>query len=196
MKFSEMPYKRPNIDEVINNYKDLIKRFKDAKSYEEAKKVFLEREKFSDMIDTASTLVYVRQSIDTRDKFYSEEKDFWDENDPKLEEYYQEWVEAMLDSPFRKDFEKEYGDLLFINAEMDKKTFSPEIIEDMQKENELVSEYGDLIASAQIPFRGGTYTLSQLTPFMTDADDATRLEAWKAEGQWYKEHQSDLDRIY
>ncbi|MBR4795035.1 MAG: M3 family oligoendopeptidase, partial [Lachnospiraceae bacterium] len=196
MKFSEMPYKRPDIDEVINNYKDLIKRFKEAKSYEEAREVFIERDKWSDEVDTTSTLCYVRQSIDTRDKFYSEEKDFWDENDPKLEEYYQEWVEAMLNSPFRKDFEKEYGDLLFINAEMDKKTFSPEIIEDMQKENELVSEYGDLIASAQIPFRGGTYTLSQLTPFMTDADDTTRLEAWKAEGQWYKEHQSDLDRIY
>ena len=48
----------------------------------------------------------------------------------------------------------------FVNAEIERKTFSPAIIEDMQKENELVSEYDDLIASAQIPFEGGVYTLS------------------------------------
>ena len=102
----------------------------------------------------------------------------------------------MLASPFRKDFEAEYGDLLFVNAEIEKKTFSPEIIEDMQTENELVTEYDKLIASAQIPFEGGVYTLSQLTPFKTDADDARRLAAWKAEGKWYKENQARLDSLY
>ena len=40
------------------------------------------------------------------------------------------------------------------------------------------------------------YTLSQMTPFKTDADDARRLAAWKAEGQWYKDHQQELDSLY
>ena len=66
----------------------------------------------------------------------------------------------------------------------------------MQKENELVREYDKLIASAQIPFEGGIYTLSQLAPFRTDADDARRLAAWKAGRQWYKDNQPQLDRIY
>ena len=67
---------------------------------------------------------------------------------------------------------------------------------DMKRENALAQEYVKLIASAQIPFEGGTYTLSQLTPFKKSADDAQRLAAWKAEGSWYKEHQADFDRIY
>ncbi len=196
MKFSEMPYKRPDSEAVIQSIQDLTERFKNAKSYEEARTVFLEYEEKEKAVDTTATLAYVRQSIDTRDKFYSEEKSFWDEFGPEAEEYEQQWLEAMLVSPFRKDFEAEYGDLLFVNAEIEKKTFSPEIIEDMQKENELVDEYDNLIASAQIPFEGGVYTLSQLTPFMTDADDARRLAAWKAEGKWYKEQQPQLDRIY
>ena len=83
-----------------------------------------------------------------------------------------------------------------MNAEIEKKTFSPEIISDMQKENELVDEYDKLIASAQIPFEDGVYTLSQLSPFKTDADDARRLAAWKAEGQWYKDNQDRLDAIH
>ena len=52
------------------------------------------------------------------------------------------------------------------------------------------------MASAQIPFEGGVYTLSQLTPFKSDPDDARRLAAWKAEGNWYKENQAKLDDLY
>ena len=33
-------------------------------------------------------------------------------------------------------------------------------------------------------------------PFKSDPDDARRLAAWKAEGQWYKDNQDKLDGIY
>ena len=196
MKFHEMPYERPDPQEIIAQMKEATEKLKNAKSYEEARAVFLDLEERSKTVETTSTLAYIRQSIDTRDEFYKKEKEFWDEFGPELEEYSQQWLEALLASPFRKDFENEYGDLLFVNAEIERKTFSPEIIPDMQKENELVSEYDDLIASAQIPFEDGVYTLSQLAPFRTDADDARRLAAWKADGSWYKENQQQLDRIY
>ena len=74
---------------------------------------------------------------------------------------------AMLASPFRADFSREYGDLMFVNAEIELKTFSPEIIPQLQQENDLTQEYEKLLASAQIPFEGRVYTLSQLTPFKT-----------------------------
>ena len=56
--------------------------------------------------------------------------------------------------------------------------------------------YEKLLASAQIPFEGKQYTISQMTPFKNDPDDARRLQAWKAEGQWYKDHQQELDSLY
>ena len=196
MKFSEMPYKRPDAEAVKAELADLTERFKNAKSYEEARSVFLEKEEREKDPDTMATLAYIRHSIDTRDEFYDGEIEFWDEIGPELEEYEQAWISAMLTSPFRGEFEAEYGDLLFVNAELDRKTFSPEIITDLQKENELTTEYAKLLASAQIPFEGGVFTLSQLTPFKTDADDARRLAAWKAEGRWYKDNQARLDGIY
>ena len=196
MKFSEMPYRRPDPEEMKKGFQAYTEQLKNAKSYEEAKAVFLAYEDWYKADDTTATLAYVRQSIDTRDEFYNGEKEFWDEIGPELEEYEQAWIEALVESPFRKDFEAEYGELLFMKAEMEKKTFSPEIVEDMQKENELVSEYDDLIASAQIPFEGGVYTLSQMEPFQDDPDDARRVAAWKAKGRWFKDHQPDLDRIY
>ena len=196
MKFSEMPYKRPDPEELKAELQGWTQRLKAAKSYEEARAVFLEKQEKEKHPETMATLAYIRQSIDTQDAFYNKEKDFWDDFGPEIEEYEQEWKEAMLISPFRKDFEAEYSDLLFLNIEIARKTFSPVIIEDMQRENELVDAYDNLIASAQIPFEGGVYTLSQLEPFQDDPDDGRRLAAWKAKGQWYKDNQPQLDRIY
>ena len=196
LKIKDMPYERPDIDAVIEQLAGLTARLKAAGSYEEAKAVFLEKETLERHIDTLSNLCYIRHSIDTRDEFYSAEQDWWDESMPLLREPEQAWTFAMLESPFRPQFEAEYGNLMFLNAEIEARSFSPAIIPEMQAESKLTTEYGKLIASAQIPFQDGVYTLSQLTPFKTDADDATRLAAWKAEGAWYKEHQADFDRIY
>ncbi len=196
LKFRDMPYERPDADQVKAQLAELTARLAAAASYDEAKAVFLEKETLEKHIDTLANLAYIRHSIDTRDTFYDAEQEYWDNALPELQESLQAWTLAMLQSPYRPDFEAEYGDLMFVNAEIEARSFSPQIVAELQQEGKLKTEYGKLIASAQIPFRGGTYTLSQLTPFKTDADDEVRLEAWKAEGAWYKEHQADLDRIY
>ena len=196
IKFSEMPYQRPDLEELKVKCGGLTRRLEQAGSYAEARDVFLEWETLQKHIQTQSTLASIRHSIDTRDAFYDGEAKFWNGAWPELQEYTQAWTRAMLASPFRADFAAEYGDLMFINAEIELKTFSPEIIPDLQQENDLTQAYEKLLASAQIPFEGGVYTLSQMTPFKTDADDARRLAAWKAEGQWYKDHQQELDSLY
>jgi len=196
MKFSEMRYARPNVEEIKTGMTGLIKRLQEADSYETAKAVFLEADAFTAQFATMATLANVRHSIDTRDTFYDDEMKFWNNTLPELQEYSQQWTMALLQSPFRKDFSAEYGDLLFVNAEIALKSFSPEIIAELQKENDLTQEYEKLLASAQIPFEGKTYTLSQLTPFKSDLDDARRLAAWKAEGQWYKDNQAQFDALY
>ena len=189
MKFKEMPYTRPDPEKVKSDLAKLTERLKAAQSYEEARTVFLEKEQKGKEIYTLATLSLVRHTIDTRDEFYDSETKFWNSFEPEMEEYNQAWLEAMLASPFRGDFAAEYGEIMFVNAEIQKKTFSPDMIPEMQRENELVREYDKLIASAQIPFEGGVYTLAQLAPFKTDPDDARRLAAWKADGSWYKEQQ-------
>lgn len=196
MKFSEMKYERPSLDEAKKELSSLIARLENAASYEEAKKVFLEKETFTKHVETMGTLASIRHSIDTRDEFYDAEVKFFNAAGPELQEYFQKWTEAMLKSPFRADFEKEYGDLMFKNAELDLKSFSPEIIPEMQQENDLAQEYEKLLASAAIEFEGKTYTISQLTPFKQDPDDERRLAAWKAEGKWYKDNGEKLDEIY
>ena len=196
MKFSEMPYARPDLDELKQQLQALTDQLKSAPDYASAHEAFLAQQKLSTHIDTLATLSSVRNSIDTRDKFYDAEEQFWNEAGPELRAYDDAWTAAMLESPFRKDFAAEYGDLMFVNAEIGRKAFSPAIVEELKQENQLVQDYQKLIAGAQIDFEGSTYTISQLSPFKNSPDDAVRLAAWKAEGGWYKAHQPELDEIY
>ena len=191
-----MPYERPDLDELKKKLTKLTEKLRKADSYEAARDIFLLQQQERKHIDTLSTLVEIRHSIDTRDKFYDEEMRFWNAASPELQEFEQEWITEMLHSPWRENFEREYGSLMFQNAEIEARTFKPELIPSLQEENRLVQDYEKLLASAQIPFEGKVYTLSQLTPFKTDADDSRRFAAWKAEGKWYKENQPELDRLY
>ena len=196
VKFSQMLYTRPDMDEVKRRVAALTEQLRAASDYAAAKEAFLAKQTLDKHVATLATLASIRHSIDTRDAFYDGEKKFWNSAAPELQEMDQAWTAAMLASPFRKEFSAEYGELMFINAEIELKTFSPAIIPELQQENELVQEYEKLLASAQIPFEGGVYTLAQLAPFKNDADDGRRLAAWKAEGGWYKEHQAELDNLY
>ena len=196
MKFKDMPYQRPDLAGAKAAVAALTERLKAAGSYEEAKAAFLEMEKESAHLSTMANLANIRHSIDTRDEFYDGEVKFFNAAMPELQEYRQQWTLAMLASPFRKDFTAEYGDLMFVNAEIALKAFDPAIIPELQAEGDLTQAYEKLLASAQIPFEGKTYTLSQLTPFKSDPDDGRRLAAWKAEGRWYKDNQAELDRLY
>jgi len=196
LRFSEMEYRRPDVEALKQEQKALTERLAAAKTYEAARAVFLERDEAFGHIMTLATLASIRHSIDTRDAFYDAENDFWNAAMPELQEYDNAWTRTLLESPFRTEFAAEFGEIVFTNAEIELKTFSPEIIPELQEENRLTNEYEKLLASAQIPFEGGVYTLSQLEPLKSDPDDARRLAAWKADGQWYKEHQDKLDEIY
>jgi len=196
MKFSEMPYTRPDIEGAKARIAELTAALTAASDFEAADKLFLEMEKESAEIETLISIANIRHDIDTNDEFYDKEVEYLDAALPELQEYTQKWTLALLASPFRPDFEAKYGSLMFVNAEMALKTFSPEIIPELQRENALTTEYSKLIASAQIPFEGEVYTLSQLTPIKQGADDARRLAAWKAEGGFYRDNREKFDSIY
>ena len=196
MKFTEMPYTRPDMEAIKAQTAAMTVALREATDYAAAKAVFLQYQESQKHLQTLCTLAEVRHSIDTRDEFYDGEVKYINAAIPEVQEYAQDFTAALLECPFRAEFTAEYGDLMFINAEIALKSFSPEIIPEMQAENDLTMAYEKLLASAQIPFEGKTYTLSQMTPFKSDPDDRRRLAAWKADGQWYKDNQAELDRIY
>lgn len=196
MKLSEMQYVRPDIGEITLKAQALTKALKEADTFEKADGAFAGMDKLQSGLETMSTLAYIRHSVNTLDEFYDGEQSFIDDNLPVVEEYFQSFTLALLSSPFRGELEKKYGELIFKNAEIELKTFSPEIIADLQEESRLVTEYEKLLASAQIDFEGELRTIPQLSPFKQSTDDALRLAAWTAEGSFYMSHKEELDSFY
>lgn len=196
MDFKKLEYKRPDLDVIKKDYEARIEELKNAKTYEEARDVFLKEDAEGKHVDTQATIASIRHSIDTRDEFYEAEEDFWNAAGPELSECGLKWTETLLASPFRKEFAEEFGDIMFVNAEIEKKSFSPEIVAENKEENDLVTKYEKLLATIKIPFEGKEYTMSQFTPFKTDPDDDKRLLAWKAEGKALKDNQEEMDKLY
>lgn len=196
MKFPEYPYSRPDLKEIEQRFKELLVSFNTATSFEEQDQAMLAINKLRSEVDTQATIVSIRHSIDTTDAFYKNEQEFYDEAGPIIQEYITEYYKALVNSKYRAELEDKWGRQLFQLAELALNTFSPEIIEDLQLENKLGTEYTQLIASAKIDFEGEERTLAQLTPFETSTDRDMRRRAYEARYQFMAEHEADFDRIY
>lgn len=196
MKFQDFPYERPNLDVEKETFEKLLTRFKEASSVEEQDQVMKEINHIRNRIETNMSLVEVRHSIDTTDTFYDEENDKIDETSPIYSGMVTDYYRALTTSKFRKELEERWGKLLFDVAELQLKTFSQDVIEDMQKENKLSSEYTKLIASAKIMFDGEERNLSQLGPFAQSKDRETRKRAQEAVSSFFAENEAKFDEIY
>ncbi|OMC69060.1 oligoendopeptidase F [Paenibacillus sp. FSL H7-0326] len=196
MKFSEYRYERPDVAQFEQEFGSLLTVFREAKNADDQAQAMNELNKLRGAVATQLTLVSIRHSVDTNDEFYKAEKDFSDETTPLFQKYITEYYEALVQSEFRPELEARFGKQLFQLAELEIKTFSPDIISDLQLENKLTTEYSKLIASAKIEFEGEERTLSQLIPFGESTDRSMRKRAEEARTAFMSEHEETLDRIY
>ena len=197
MTFSEIKYERVDIQALKDQIASMTERLRAAADFDQAERCFLEMNDLDGRtMRTMRTVAQIRRDIDTRDEFYDAEMKFYNRELPAVQLVKQAWTNALLASPFRAKLEEKYGDVAFLNAELANRTFRPELVEDLQRENELVSRYTKLLASAQIPFDGKICTVSQMQPYKLSTDDKLRRAAWRAEGQWYADQSRELDAIY
>ncbi|MED4203420.1 M3 family oligoendopeptidase [Neobacillus mesonae] len=196
MSFENYTYMRPNLDEITAKYEAALDRFSKAASVDEQSSVMNEINQIRNDIGTMFTLCSIRHSIDTNDEFYKAEQDYMDELGPEVEGLVTKYYQALIDSKFRSELEMKWGLQLFALAESQLKTFKPEIVPQLQKENRLVTEYTKLIASAKIEFEGEERTLAQIDPFIESKDREMRKRASEAKFGFFAEHEAELDRIY
>ncbi|WP_169085044.1 M3 family oligoendopeptidase [Paenibacillus sp. PL91] len=196
MKFNEYRYERPDVKDLEQKIKAQLESFNSADSYEKQDAAMAALNKLRSEFDTQQQIASIRHSIDTNDEFYKAEQDFFDENGPIVQEYLTDYYRSLVHSKFRAQLENKWGRQLFQLAELALKIFSPEVIEDLQRENKLTTEYDKLIASAKIVFEGEERTLSQLAPFQQSTDRDMRRRATEASSGFMAENEETFDRIY
>ena len=198
VKVSELNYERVTIEEFTREMKAVIRQVKEAQT---ASDVLAARDRCNALSvrwQTAEALSYMRYSINTVDEFYVAEKDYYDEVGPLAQNEMLAYTKAMLDTPFRKELEDSGAiiPLVFRSFEVELKSMSPEIIEDMVEENKLVSRYSQLMAAMEFDFRGEKLPRPMLMKYAKSPDRATRKEAYEVLGNTLKVHSADLDEIF
>ena len=196
MNFNDYKYERVDINHTKKKFSSLIKLFSESKNIQEQIKYMDEVIKLRNHVDTMTTLVSIRHSINTNDEFYDNENEYCDEISPIIFSFVTDFYKALINSKFRKELEEKYGKFLFDIAELSLKTFDEKIINDLQNENKLSSKYSKLIASAKIPFDGEDRNLSQMTPYTQSKDRNVRIEASKKVAHFFKKNKKKFDDIY
>lgn len=197
MTFEELPLRIPNLLVVEKKAKNFLEEFQKAKNAKEQARVIRKFDKYYFNIQTDLTIISIRYTLNTQDETYQEAQAKADELIPQIEAVLNiPFAKAMLSSQYYDELESIFG-THFMNMYRAKvQSFDDRIVEDLQEENRLLSQYNLVVSSAQIPFKGGVYNLSQLAKFLEDLDRETRKEASKAYWKFFEDHNEELGKIY
>lgn len=196
LKFSEYPYTRPNMQETEKKFFTFLHAFETAHNLSDAISYIEQITALRKNFDTLASIASVRYTLDTQNTQYQAEQDFFDAEYP----VYQGWITAfykvLLNHILADELKKHYGEQIFRLANAAVKTYHESIVQELQQENTLISEYTKLIGSAQIEFEGNTYNLAGLSPFMQDTDRNRRILAHEAYFSFFQQNEQELDRLF
>lgn len=195
-RFKDLPYVRPDFAKVKTELAAITEKMKNAASYDDAKVAYFNFEATMSDLRDAYTIVSIRHTVDTRDKFYDDENEFLSEAFPELSPYTVAFSNALYDGKFKADFEKEFGKQLLSMIELERKSFSEKNIPLQQKEAKLCNEYEKIIASAEIDFDGEKRNLYGVMKYFEDEDREVRKAAWKKYEEFFASHEKRFEEIW
>ncbi len=195
-KFKDIQYTRPDCEAFQKLAEDNAEKIKNAVSYSEAKEIFLEFDKAESEFFDMGNIAYIRHTIDTSDEFYDKENEFLNEKTPELMPSLLAFSNAVYDSRFKPDFVAEFGEQMFAEIELRRKSFSEKNIPLLQKEARLCNEYEKIIASADILFDGKHLNLYGIMSYFENPDRNVRHDAYKAYSKFYESNEENFERIW
>lgn len=195
-KFSELPYRRPDMEAVKEALKRCAEEMKAAGTYEEMRDLFLAQKEAEPEWQTMSTIAHIRNTVDTRDAFYEGEMKYFYEEQPQIQLLWQSIERIILESPTRPEWEKEFGSFFIKNMEVNQKLADESIVPDLIEEGSLTQQYSKISATAETEFRGEACNFYGLLKHMQSTDRAERREAMIAWGDLYERISGELDAVY
>ena len=196
MKFSEMPYQRPDIEKRKAAMEEATKRVLEAQSYEEVRKAYFDVQEMNMEVGTMFSIANVRNTIDTTDEYYDGEVRWLREQMARMIPLSIAWEKALTGSPYRKDFEAEFGKQLFRILDAELLTEDEKIIQETIRSGEITQAYQKATALATTDFRGEKCNFYGLLKHMQSTDRQERKEAFEAWAALYEQISPTLDAQY
>ncbi len=191
-----MQYERPDFDKLIARSEEVLERFNQAKSAEIQMQCLEEIERLGEHPITMAGLAQIRFTLDSNDEFYAKEKDFVDEESPKLSLFYQKLAKSILESKHIEGLKTMLPKVVFDSLELQVKSVNEKILPLMVEESKLVTEYSKLINNVVIEYNGEKYNTSTINKFFTNSDREVRRSATMAFSDAMMEIAPELDDLY
>lgn len=195
-KFCDMQYERPDGEALIRDIREAANGLKDSNVYETARSIFWKVQEKATHFETMSSLAYVRNTMDTTDEFYEKEMEYLFGMQPKIDVEMKIFQEALLDSEFLEEFEKELGELYMQQLKANIRLTDACNVELQVKESMLKQEYSKTAATSTTQFHGEELNFYGLLKKMQSDDRLIRKEALEAWSALYESISVKLDEIY
>ena len=196
MDFRQMPYERPDMEAMKVCYEDTIEKLNGAASYEEARQAFFTLQEREKEQGTMMSLCSVRNTIDTTDPYYEAEMKWLREQSAALIPLRKRYQQAMASSPFRADFEGEFGSQMLRLIDAGLKVTDERLMADIVREGEICQQYQKDSAMASTDLRGEKCNFYGLLKHMESTDRQERREAYHAWAKLYEAISPKLDAQY
>ncbi len=194
--FKEMPYQRPDVENIKKALSQATQTVSEAKSYAEVKDAYFRIQKLKDDAETYYSLAYVRHTMDTTDEYYDGELAWLEQEMASLIPLDNAWYKALTASSFRKDLEEEFGTQLFKLLDASLLTADERIVPEVIECDDICREYSKTAAQASTEFKGEKRNFYGLLKFMESTDRSERKEAFEAWAALYEQISPKLDEQY
>lgn len=196
IQFGEMPYERPDVENLKETLLQAANQVENAKSYQEVRRVYFEVQEKEKEAFTLYSIAHVRNTMDTSDEYYDGEIRWLREQMAMLTPAGTAWKKALTGSPFRKKFEEEFGRQLFRLMDAELLTEDEKIVPEMIREGEICQQYRKTTAQASVTFRGEQCNFYGLLKHMESTDRQERRDAYLAWAGLYEQISPELDAQY
>ncbi len=196
MKFSEMPYARPDIDAILARCAQFAADAAAADTDEALVKVYYDQSAAMADYSTAANLANIHYTCDTRDAYWQAEQDFFDANGPAVSNAVTEIYRAILANPHVDALTKAYGSTCVPGMRNAVLSVDSRVTALQQEANTISSLYQRLYGGALVEMDGKQLTIPQLGPYKQSLDPAVRRAAFEAEASYFDAHRGEFDELY
>ncbi len=177
MKFSEIAYKRPDLDNISKSVQEMSDKMSTATDFKTQEELILQNEQLVKEIMNCQMLATVRHNQNTTDNFYKEEVIYFGQNLPKTGNAFKAFSDQVIASPFHKEINARFGKHLLSSMELSKKLNNPAAEEEQVQIAQLVNEYMQGLSQVTCNWDGKEVPLNALQVPLQSTDRAIRIEA-------------------
>ena len=195
--FDQMEYIQPDLEATIAQYEDFARRVQNAGSADEVMSVWKEEAQLCKDYYNMYTLSNVLFSLDTSNEENAENYQYMQDFLAKLKPAAVSLTRSILQSPYRSQISEIVGSHVLDAMEIDAKNYSEEQLELELKENQLTTQYTQLLSQAAVyKTEDYTFTTSDMYYYIYAGDQEDRQLASQLLGEYYQQLNRQCAEIY